>query len=83
MMQPEQKKLLAYINEISFSQYDLMLYLDTHPEDSEAIAYFEKNNQSYQEALHAYTKAYGPLTLSHAYHPKDYWNWVEQPWPWQ
>ena len=77
------EQLLCRIATTGFACVDANLYLDTHPEDSEAIAYFEKNNQSYQEALHAYAKAYGPLTLSHAHHLKDYWNWVDQPWPWQ
>ena len=77
------QQLFAFITEVSFALDDISLYLDTHPEDTEAIAYFEKQNQMYREALHEYSTQYGPLTLSHVHNPKDYWTWADQPWPWQ
>ena len=76
-------QLLRRIAPTGFACVDACLYLDTHPQDSEAMAYFDENNRKYQEALHEYSKAYGPLTLAHVHDPKDYWNWVDQPWPWQ
>ena len=35
-----QQQLFAWINEISFVVKDIILYLDTHPEDEEAMNYF-------------------------------------------
>ena len=77
------EQLLRRIATTGFACVDACLYLDTHPEDTEAIAYFEKQNRMYQEALHEYSTQYGPLTLSHVHNPKDYWTWADQPWPWQ
>ena len=37
----EQEKLLQWLNMVSFAVNDIVLYLDTHPADQEAIAYFK------------------------------------------
>ena len=47
-------QLLRLIATTGFACVDACLYLDTHPEDSEAIAYFREMNLKYQEALHEY-----------------------------
>ena len=49
----------------------------------EALAYFKEHDRIYREAVEEYSRNYGPLTLSHAHHCGSYWNWVNQPWPWQ
>ncbi|MBS5647226.1 MAG: spore coat protein CotJB, partial [Lachnospiraceae bacterium] len=36
-------QLLNYINEVSFAAYDALLFLDTHPDDADALAYFRKH----------------------------------------
>ena len=36
-----QEQLLAYISQVSFVVSDMLLYLDTHPTDREALAYCE------------------------------------------
>ena len=68
---------------LSFVLTELGLYLDTHPDDAEALAYFKEHDRIYREAVEEYSRNYGPLTLSHAHHCGSYWNWVNQPWPWQ
>lgn len=81
--QMSREQLLHLITLTKFAMVDATLYLDTHPDDEEAIRYFQVNSRLYQEALADYSKAYGPLTLSHAHHNDTYWDWVNQPWPWQ
>lgn len=66
-----------------FACVDASLYLDTHPDDMEAISYFQEHNQLYKEAMNVYAKTYGPLTISQARYCDAYWDWVNQPWPWQ
>ena len=39
---PCRKDLLCWINIVSFAVDDVKLFLDTHPEDSEALAYFHE-----------------------------------------
>ena len=39
---PCRKDLLERINAVSFAVDDVKLYLDTHPEDMEALVYFQE-----------------------------------------
>ena len=81
--QMTQEQLLKWITLTKFACVDANLYRDTHPCDREALAYFQEYNRLYQEAMDEYAKSYGPLTISHARHCDTYWDWVNQPWPWQ
>lgn len=38
--------LLQQINEVSFAVNDILLYLDTHPDDEKALAFFEDVSDS-------------------------------------
>ena len=77
------QQLMKQVMLYGFACVDASLYLDTHPDDSEALAYFTEHDRIYREAVEEYSRNYGPLTLSHAHHCGSYWNWVNQPWPWQ
>ena len=48
---PSRADLLQQINKVSFAVDDVKLYLDTHPCDEEAIAYFQKYSHMRNEAL--------------------------------
>ena len=61
MNQTDKKKLLRYIQEVSFAIDDVVLYLDTHPYDEEALKYYKKYKKLYHEASEEYTQYYGPL----------------------
>ena len=78
-----QQQLMKQVMLYGFACVDASLYLDTHPDDAEALAYFKEHDRIYREAVEEYSRNYGPLTLSHAHHCGSYWNWVNQPWPWQ
>jgi len=78
-----QEQLLQWITLTKFACVDASLYLDTHPDDLEALRYFQEHNRLYTEAMNVYAKAFGPLTIAHAQHCDTYWDWVNQPWPWQ
>lgn len=77
------QQLMKRVMLAGFACVDASLYLDTHPDDATAISYFKEHNRVYQDAVEEYSKAYGPLTIAHAHHCDAYWNWVNQPWPWQ
>lgn len=78
------KKLLCYIDEVSFGMYDALLYLDTHPNDEVAIRYFHQHNRKRNFALKEYAKAYGPLNLGMIDDEAgSSWEWTCQPWPWE
>lgn len=76
--------MLHKIDSISLALQDTVLFLDTHPDDPKALAFFEECSKMRNQALEDYAKEYGPLiiddvTVSDA----DYWNWINQPWPWE
>ncbi len=81
--QMTKEQLLEWISLTKFACVDANLYLDTHPDDTAAIQYFQEHNRLYQKAMNEYARVYGPLTVSHAQHCSSYWDWVNQPWPWQ
>lgn len=78
------KQLFCFINEVSFAVYEALLYLDTHPNDQEAMEYFREYNHLRNRALQEYARLYGPLTISTANdHESRCWEWMNQPWPWE
>ncbi len=78
------RELLSHINQVSFAVDEVKLYLDTHPCDTEALAYFKDYSRQRNRALKEYSENYGPLTVDTAdVSCEDRWNWVNEPWPWQ
>lgn len=61
--QSAMEKLLLEIQQISFYVYDLLLYLDTHPGEKEALAHYNNARQKRRELLKEFAAAYYPLTM--------------------
>ena len=74
--------LLMAVNQPGFAVTEANLYLDTHPCDSQAIAYLKQMSQAYADARNAYEAQYGPLR---AEKPREtvYWSRTYDPWPWE
>ena len=70
------------IRAYSFAVYETALYLDGHPDDKRALAYFTRYNDKLKEATNRYEKRYGPLTVYGA-GGTDEWTWTATPWPWE
>lgn len=81
---PNKEQLLQLINEVSFAKDDILLYLDTHPNDEQALEFFHENECIRQRALQEYASCFGPLTIDTANDTcSNSWEWVMQPWPWE
>lgn len=81
---PCKKELLHWIDVVSFAVDDTKLFLDTHPDNAAALAYFQEYTNLRRQALEEYAKYYGPLTIdSIACDCSDHFNWINEPWPWQ
>ncbi|MCI9125380.1 MAG: spore coat protein CotJB [Eubacterium sp.] len=76
------RELLSWINRVSFMVNELTLYLDTHPDDQQALDAFSKYNQMRCQALSTYAAQYGPLNLD-TVNNNEHWCWATQPWPWE
>ena len=63
MNQMNRQQLFNLINTVSFAVDDLLLFLDTHPDDVEAIKAFHHYSDIRRNALQVYSDQYGPLTL--------------------
>lgn len=63
-----------------FAVNDIALYLDTHPEDRNALKLHKKYVEEYEEAKCYYEENYGPLSI---FTPMDTWSWGYDKWPWE
>ncbi|MDO4301834.1 MAG: spore coat protein CotJB [Clostridia bacterium] len=78
-----EKEMLKNLTALDFMAVDLQLYLDTHPNDTEAL---EKYNSIIKEAdmlRSQYEKNYGPLFSFRSYNHGNTFKWINEPWPWK
>ncbi len=76
------KELFETIGAVSFMLDDLRLYLDTHPDDDEALKLFNEYQNKRHTLIADYTAKFGPIN---AYYPgtEDGWTWINEPMPWR
>ena len=72
------EKLLRNLSSVQFALWELHLYLDTHPNDLEAIALHEKYEVKYMKLKKDYEEKFGPLTPTVG----EGVDWLKNPWPW-
>lgn len=67
---------------LAFAVNELALYLDTHPEDEEALQLY----RTYQKMLHEGSTAYSEnqMPLNHTTPvTQNKYTWLDEPWPWE
>lgn len=70
------------IMQLAFSLRETALYLNNHPCDTDALAYFKKNACMLDAAKNEYESTVGPLTWK-VDDNCEIWPWVSSPWPWE
>ena len=80
----DREKLLKALMELDFIAVDLGLYLNTHPNDQEAMQTYNQVITAADAVRMKYEEAYGPMCSfrSYAADTQD-WQWRNKPWPWQ
>lgn len=78
----EKDQLLLPVQALDFMRIELNLYLDTHPNDVNAINLFARNQVALNEAKARYEERFGPLVVFNATSPNTPWSWT-QGWPWE
>ena len=73
--------LLNQVYQTGFAVDDAILFLDTHPSDSSALAYYQQARALYQNAVQAYENQCGPLFMTDV-NDRNYWSWLNDPWTW-
>ena len=66
----------------SFAMDDVILYLDTHPDDRQALEFYRTVTAMRREAVKAYEDAFGPLSIDANENPQQ-WDWITRSWPWE
>lgn len=78
----KREMLMDELNRASFALDDIILFLDTHPCDKEALHYYHHCVEKREKAMKAYTDIYGPLQIEQV-EGCEHWHWVHNPWPWE
>ena len=76
-----QYELMNLINKLSFALDDTRLFLDTHPDNQEALEYFERTVHLRNRAVNDYTAKYGPVN-QYVLNTSQGYNWNSCPLPW-
>ena len=79
----EREKALMVVQAYEFALFEVGLFLDTHPTDRTALAYFKQYMELKNKAVADFTKIYGPLMMDNADTDMTTWRWIENPWPWE
>ena len=74
------EEMMMQLRAYKFSIIELGLYLDTHPDDEQALCLHREYCKKAKDLLDKYQKMFGPLTI---YYPCKKWRWLEEPWPWE
>lgn len=74
-------QLMRQIMEAGFAMDDAVLFLDTHPENRDAIRYYQSVRDMRNQAMSAYERQFGPLNNSRV--TSSSWDWVTEKWPWE
>ncbi|MGO4886413.1 spore coat protein CotJB [Anaerobacillus sp. MEB173] len=80
---PEFYPLMEQLQAIDFVLVELTLYLDTHPNDVEAIRQFNTCAKQRKYIKRQVEAIYGPLQQYGNSYSGCPWNWNDSPWPWQ
>ena len=76
------EQLFTWINQLCFCADDMMLYRDTHPEDADALEYYNQCMAVLDKLKRKYESKYGLLSLCNASNLSE-WNWNKDPYPWE
>lgn len=76
------EQLLHDIGIVNFVLTELTLFLDTHPDDCNAMEYFNHYNRMRNQMEKEFSQKYYPLNLRLADCNKE-WRWGAAPLPWE
>ncbi len=78
----EREMLLRDVQAKSFLAHDILLYLDTHPNDKTAFEAYQRALKDRQEAVNLYQQRVRALQTDDLRCREDF-DWVDGNYPWQ
>lgn len=79
----EREKLLSRVQMYDFALVDVIEFLDSHPKNTAALAYYDQMRTAFDKAAAEYEDAFGPLTAREVDTRSGTWHWIDDPWPWE
>ena len=79
----DRENLLKRLTMLDFMAVDMQLFLDTHPDDTNAIAKYNSIIREADNLRAQYEKSVGRLFSFRSYSPTENFQWVDNPWPWE
>ena len=74
--------LLKELSAKQFALIEMVLYLDTHPNDKMAIEKAAELRKEIKELTKKFEEKFGPLTFAIDSGENEF-EWVNDPWPWE
>jgi spore coat protein JB len=74
-------EMLKALSAMDFYAVDMALYLDTHPDDNEALARYNAIVREANTLRQSYEQQFGPM-YSYRSTSAAPWQWINDPWPW-
>ncbi len=77
----EKEALRRRIYAVEFASWELHLFLDTHPNNSEASKKLDEYRERARMLRKEYEEKFGPIGET----PQNTsrWAWISDPWPWE
>lgn len=80
----ERTMLKQKIEALDFAILEMVLFLDTHPSNRQALQMLHEYRHRRRDAISNYEAKYGTyVKTADDVKSKDYWNWIDSPWPWE
>ena len=75
-------ELLKELMKYDFAVYELVLFLDTHPCDTQALEMYHCVAEKAQKLRCEYESKFGAISPDNLKN-SDRWSWIDSPWPWE
>ncbi len=78
----DRERAMRRVQICSFAVLEASLFLNSHPDDKEALEYINKYKRLNERAVAEFEDKYGTLSIET---PSELtsWDWAENPWPWE
>lgn len=80
--QSSNDEMLQKLTAADFMLLEIGMYLNTHPEDKNALRIHKQLAKETRKMRDNYEESFGPLTARDEVAAKDEWKWIKDPWPW-
>lgn len=78
----DRETLLRQLSAAQFAAWEMHIYLDTHPQDRQALQAMQKYRREAQMLQREFEEKYGPITVADTIDDMTF-TWINNPWPWE